>query len=243
MGGHRRSAPDRSSSRASLERASPTTTSSSGRPSTPAARSAAARTRAVGVLGEPDDAAVVAEVVVAQLRDTGPGRARRRPSGGTTSRGSRSARRCRARPRAARACARVPGEQLVAVGAGQPRHRRAGRTPRRARRRCRSRRRPPPPARTGAAGRAPASSTAAAIRSGRLCSSGGRGCTSTGQPRRAATSATCRAIAPQATPRCGRRGAAGGLLIRPRKATMLQYEPARDTRLRRGRRGGRRTGR
>src|SRR4051812_34603315 len=37
------------------------------------------------------------------------------------------------------------------------------------------------------------------MRSGRLCSSGGSGWTSTGQPRRAATSATWRAIAPHAT--------------------------------------------
>src|SRR5437764_906848 len=37
------------------------------------------------------------------------------------------------------------------------------------------------------------------MRSGRLCSSGGSGWTSTGQLRRSATSATCRAIAPHAT--------------------------------------------
>src|SRR4051812_15467706 len=47
--------------------------------------------------------------------------------------------------------------------------------------------------------RVTACSTAAAIRSGRLCSSGGSGCTSTGHARRAATSATWRAMAPHAT--------------------------------------------
>src|SRR6187455_2297124 len=47
------------------------------------------------------------------------------------------------------------------------------------------------------------------MRSGRLCSSGGSGWTSTGQLRRSATSATCRAIAPHATTATRRRGSGG----------------------------------
>ena len=133
--------------------ASPTATSSSGRPITPAARSAAARDAGGRVLGEPDHAAVVAEVVVAQLRepveaelDDHRAVERRREVVGEHV-GAGLGLEQRAHPLRRRRTPR--SSRRPAAGA-----RRAGRTRRPAPRRCRSRRRRPRPARTGGAARA-----------------------------------------------------------------------------------------
>ena len=159
-------------------------------------RSAAARSSERRLLREPDDARVMAEVRVAQLRvAVEPERADDAALEGAHEEVGQEV---RAGLLGQRLAHLVEGEHVVAGVAAQTRARPRPRSPRRARRRVPQSANATASAVVAAAEARELARDGRAIFSGRLCSAGGNGWTSIGQPRRSAIALTCSASAPQA---------------------------------------------